>query len=169
LLPFRQSPLSVRAPTESGLLGTGTPKKQSSPVQISSQLLVPRRRVVTCVGLRRRLDQFIGLASQARGGLIVGSKKRVKRKSFAGKRFGILDRPQIEKIEARTMPSDRSKRTQCSGQSHHETRNLISDSPLAASPFLGRRVLISCSCPKFSFCPAIRAADYVARSEFRLP
>jgi hypothetical protein len=25
---------------------------------------------------------------------------------------------------------------------------LISDRPLAASPFLGRRVLISCSCPK---------------------
>jgi hypothetical protein len=64
------------------------PKKAKQPSSDFAQLLVPRRRVVTCVGLRRPLDQLIGLASQARGGLIVGSKKRVKRKSFTGKRFG---------------------------------------------------------------------------------
>ena len=74
-----------------GCFAPAPQKSEADQFRIRRSFLVPRRRVVTCVGLRRQLDQLIGLTSQARGGLIVGSKKRVKRKSFADKRFGTFD------------------------------------------------------------------------------
>ena len=95
-LAFRQSPFGCRfgrLPNQ-GWFTSAPQKKQNSPFL----------RFVAAPGSKTPLLQPASLASpirsggvaaRARGGLIVRSKKRVKRKSFADKRFGVSGWSQI--------------------------------------------------------------------------
>jgi hypothetical protein len=136
--------LWFRAPTESGLLHIGTPKKAKQPVNGSSQLLVQRRRDANCVACgadwRPQVADIGGVeatcvASKAR--TYSDIEKTGQAKSFPDKQFRVGDWPQIEQRLSDGEPKRRPAPPRAldfpAAKSDIRTRS----ASFAASPFLG--------------------------------